>query len=100
MLIDKNYNITTWQRITSREWERYQSEATIQDGVISGVYSDSVEWRASYSITIDGDSMTWTDTIDTTDISVYSRVELPEDLPESSPITQSAATRAISKRFL
>ena len=100
MQIDQNNNVTMWQRITSREWERYQSEATIESGVISGIYSDGIEWRASYNVTIDGDSMTWTDTTDATDISVYSRVELPEELPQSSPTTQTSATRAVSERFL
>lgn len=100
MLIDENNSVTLWQRLTSREWERYQSEATIENGVISGVYSDGNDWRASYSITMDDDSMTWTDTADATDISVYSRTELPEDLPASSPATQTAATRTVSERFL
>ncbi len=100
MQIDQNNNVTMWQRITSREWERYQSEATIVSGVISGIYSDGIEWRASYNVTIDGDSMTWTDTTDATDISVYSRVELPEELPQSSSTTQTSATRAVSERFL
>lgn len=96
MLIDENCSVTHWQRITSREWERYESMATLDGGTISGVYSDGVEWRTSYGVTQHDDTMTWIDRSDATDISVYTRSELPTDLPMS----QSETTRSVAERFL
>lgn len=97
MDISDGGNITLWQKMTTRAWERYDSTATIDKNVISGTYSDGVAWSANYSIAIAGDTMTWTDTVDSTDVSVYTRTELPNDLPTD----ESNATRtATAERFL
>lgn len=87
--------ITLYQRIDSRYWDVYQSTATIEDYVISGVYTDRVAWGASYYLSIDGDTMTWTATTDSSDVSVYTRSTLPTSMP-------TAPTRALtlSGRFL
>ena len=87
--------ITLYQRIDSRYWDIYQSSTTIENYVISGVYTDNVAWGASYYLSIDSDTMTWTATNDTTDISIYTRSTLPSSMP-------TAPTRALtpSERFL
>ena len=82
MVIDADYGVTLWQRIESREWERFDSEATFEGGTISGVYNDGVAWSTSYSVAISGDTMTWIDTYDSTDISVYTRSELPDNISD------------------
>ena len=87
--------ITLYQRIESIYWDVYQSTATISNGVISGVYTDKVAWGASYNLVVEGDTMTWTSTADSTDVSVYTRSSLPASMP-------TAPTRAVvpSERFL
>lgn len=90
-------DVTLWQKIESREWSRYDSVAMLDEAVISGTYSDGVAWGSSYGVDIAGDTMTWTDTVDSTDVSIYTRTELPADLPTD----ESNATRvATAERFL
>ena len=87
--------ITLYQRIDSLYWEVYQSTAAIANGVISGVYTDNVAWGASYNVAVAGDSMTWTATNDSADVSIYTRSTLPASMP-------TAPTRAAvsAERFL
>lgn len=95
MDITSTGGVTLYQRIESRYWDIYQSTADIKDGVIYGVYTDGVAWGATYSLAIDGDTMTWVSTTDPTDVSVYTRSTLPTSMP-------TAPTRAVvvSERFL
>ena len=89
--------VTLWQRIESREWELFISVVGFENGIISGEYSDGVAWSTSYSVALGDNTMTWIDTADSTDISVYTRSELPDTLPS----TATATTRStISERFL
>lgn len=89
--------VTLWQRIESREWELFYSTVGYENGIISGEYTDGVAWSTSYSVLLEGDKMTWTATADSTDISVYTRSNLPEGLPT----TATEATRTLSvERFL
>lgn len=86
-----------WQRLTSREWELYYSTVIYEDGTLWGTYTDGIDWGASYYVTITGDKMVWTDTMDSSDISVYTRTELPAELP----VAESVATRSNTReRFL
>ena len=87
--------ITLYQRIENNYWDIYQSSAYIDAGVISGVYTDGTNWGASYSITLEDDRMIWVDSADSSDISVYTRSELPTHMP-------TAPTRAYTpqERFL
>lgn len=89
--------VTLWQRIESREWEQFISVVGFENGIISGQYSDGVAWSTSYSVALADNTMTWIDTTDSTDISVYTRSELPDTLPS----TATATTRStVSERFL
>jgi hypothetical protein len=81
--------VTLYQRLESREWELFYSVVSYENNTISGEYSDGVAWGASYSVALEGDTMTWTDTVDPTDTSVYTRTELPI-------ITATTTTRAES----
>lgn len=87
--------VTLWQRLESRAWECFYSSADIEDGVIFGTYTDGAAWGASYSVTLDENTMTWVATNDSTDISVYTRAELPEDL--NVAVTRAAESQT---RFL
>lgn len=72
--------VTLYQRLESRAWECYTSSAAMENGIIKGTYSDGVAWGASYYVSVDGETMTWIDTADSSDISVYTRSDLPEDI--------------------
>ena len=95
MDIDASGSITLYQRIESRYWSVYASSAEITNDVISGVYSDDVVWGTSYEVSVDDDTMTWAAANDATDISVYTRAELPADMP-----TESTRATKGDNRFL
>mgnify|MGYP003434189057 CR=1 FL=1 len=97
MEIDATGGVLLWQRIDSRNWEKFLSAAYTEDGVISGVYDDGVAWGASYYYSVNGDSMTWTDTQDSSDVSVYQRSTLPAGLQS---IQRSSEQAIASARFL
>jgi hypothetical protein len=82
--------------MTSRLWETYYSTVGFENGIISGIYTDGVAWGASYNVTMSENAMTWTDTTDSTDVSVYTRCTLPD--------FESDNTRAVinvdTERFL
>lgn len=85
--IDTAGSVTLWQRLAQHGWEKYLSTATLSNGVISGVYSDGVEWGGEYNLAIDGDTMTWTNTLDATDVSIYKRCDIPEGVEECEPMS-------------
>ena len=87
--------VTLWQKIEHREWECFYSSANVENGIISGVYSDGVAWGTSYYISTTQNSMVWVDVADATDISVYTRSELPVGL--TAVVTRSVVSSA---RFL
>lgn len=87
--------ITLYQRIDSRYWDVYQSTASIENGVISGVYTDNVAWGTSYNLVVDGNTMTWTSIADAEDVSIYTRSTLPTNMP-----TAPTRATASSERFL
>lgn len=72
--------IILWQKIDDYVWERYDSTAALDSNVISGTYSDNVSWSSSYSIEFEGEDMVWTGTEDESDVSVYVRADLPDNL--------------------
>ena len=85
LAIDSSSNVVLYQRLANYSWSRYDSVATYADDIISGTYSDGVEWGASYRVELDasGDTMTWTNTLDAVDSTVYERVDaLPDELLE------------------
>lgn len=88
--------VTLWQKIDSRLWELYYSVVEYENDTIRGEYTDGTMWGTSYHVAVADDTMTWTDTTDATDISVYTRAELPEDIGVAS----QATTRTSSPRFL
>ena len=87
--------VSLYQRIASRLWETFYSTVGYENGVITGVYTDGVAWAHSYSVVVDGDTMIWTSTTDSSDVSVYTRSELPDVTnPEIRTMSESG------KRFL
>jgi len=93
MTITEDGVVTLWQKLESREWELFYSNVGYENGIISGVYTDGVAWSASYSVTVSGDAMTWIDTNDATDISVYTRAELPNSIEDGATRSQVNTVR-------
>lgn len=70
--------VTLWQRLESRLWETFYSTVGFDGSIIAGEYTDGVAWAASYYVAVDGDTMTWTNTADSGEVSVYTRCTLPD----------------------
>lgn len=85
--------VSLFQRIDSRLWETFYSTVGYEGGVISGIYTDGVAWGTSYYVTIDGDTMTWVDVTDSSDISVYTRCTLPDFTNPDIRVTNSTIER-------
>ena len=86
--------VSLFQRMESRKWETFYSIVGYEDSLIYGEYTDGATWATSYYVSIEGDTMVWTASTDSTDISVYTRCTLPDFTnPGRSAVTNS-------KRFL
>ena len=85
--------VSLFQRIDSRLWETFYSTVGYDGGVITGVYTDGVAWGTSYYVTIDGDTMTWVDVTDSSDISIYTRCTLPDFTNPDIRVTSSTIER-------
>ncbi|MBR5493594.1 MAG: hypothetical protein IKV77_10790 [Alistipes sp.] len=70
--------VTLWQRMESRLWETFYSTVGFDGSIIAGEYTDGVAWATSYYVAVDGDTMTWTNTADSGEVSVYTRCTLPD----------------------
>lgn len=70
--------VSLYQRIASRLWETFFSTVSYENGVIAGIYTDGVAWAHSYNVVVAGDTMTWTSTTDSSEVSVYTRCTLPD----------------------
>ena len=95
MDINAEGGLMLYQRIESRYWDIFASTAAIADGIISGTYADGTAWGASYNVSVEVDTMTWVSTLDSADVSVYTRSELPQEMP-----TEPTRSAACGKRFL
>ena len=89
--------VSLFQRIESRLWETYYSTVEVENGVISGVYTDGVEWAHSYYVGLDDDTMIWTSTADSSEVSVYTRCTLPD---VTNPDIRTTAVEMSTPRFL
>ena len=85
--------VSLFQRFTTRLWETYYSTVEFENGIISGIYTDGVAWGTSYYVTISGDTMTWVDVTDSSDISVYTRCTLPDFTNPDIRVTNSSTER-------
>lgn len=85
--------ISLYQRLDSRLWETYYSTVGFEDSVISGTYTDGIAWGTSYYVTINGDTMTWVDVTDSSDISIYTRCTLPDFTNPDIRVTSNTIER-------
>ena len=85
--------VSLFQRMESRLWETFYSLVGYENGIIAGEYTDGVEWAHSYYVTIDGNTMTWTSTTDSSEVSVYTRCTLPDITNPEIRVTAASGMR-------
>lgn len=75
-------SFTIYQKVESVRYQKYTGNYLLQDDVLSGNYSDNTPWGSSYTVTADeaNNTITLTSTIDTGDVSVYTRASIPESV--------------------
>ena len=85
--IDASGSMVLYQKLGNVGWESYNSTSTFENGIISGRYTTgNIGWSASYYVALNGDAMTWTDTLDSSDVSIYTRIsKLPDHLINATP---------------
>ncbi|WP_300798562.1 lipocalin family protein [uncultured Alistipes sp.] len=91
-----------YQRIYSPAYEHYSGTYTYHNNVLSGKYSDNQPWASEYDAFFSTDGrMTLTSTSSTSDISVYEKTTIPDEILSGmlTPSTQSRANEE-SFRFL
>lgn len=86
--------VTLYQRIDSRLWETFYSTVGYENDIIAGKYTDGVAWAYAYHVDVEGDTMTWTSTTDSDEVSVYTRCTLPDVTnPEIRPTSLGDSLR-------
>ena len=70
--------VSLFQRIDSRLWETFYSVVAYEDGIIAGEYTDGVKWAHAYYVEVNDNTMTWTSTTDSSEVSVYTRCTMPD----------------------
>ena len=75
-------SFTIYQKVESVRYQKYTGSYLLQDDVLSGNYSDNTPWGSSYTVTADeaNNTITLTSTINTGDVSVYTRATIPESV--------------------
>lgn len=96
--ITSNGEVTLLQRLGEHGWKQYISTATMDNGIISGLYSDGTAWAASYTCQmVDANRMMWTNRADAGDISIYERTTIPDSIV---PSAQAFGTKHSIRRYL
>ena len=75
-------SFTIYQKVESVRYQKYTGSYLLQDDILSGNYSDNTPWGSSYTVTADeaNNTITLTSTINTSDVSVYTRATIPESV--------------------
>ena len=81
------WRLTSWTSEAPQAFDAYiafdgGSFTIYQNDVLSGNYSDNTPWGSSYTVTADeaNNTITLTSTINTGDVSVYTRATIPESV--------------------
>ena len=94
-------SFTLYQRLQYVYFVKYSGTYTVTDGVLSGVYSDTRPWGASYTVEFsDGDSvMTLTNFEVPDDVTVYTKTTIPSDVKGAVSATISRSGDEEEVRF-
>ena len=69
-----------YQQLGAGRFVPFEGSWTLSGDVLSGRYSDNVQWGSDYRISIDGDVLTMTVWPDDSDVYRYARCSIPEDV--------------------
>ena len=71
-----------YQRLYTPEYRYLHGTYTYVKSVLNGIYSDAVAWGSAYRVSFnaDGSQMTLTAEQDATDISVFARAAIPDEV--------------------
>lgn len=76
-------SFTSYQKTGSNpRYVRYSGTWQLTSGVLSGEYADGSPWAGTYSVSVEGETMTLTLTSSSTpaEVSVYKRAEIPDSV--------------------
>lgn len=74
-------SFTSYQKTgSSARYVRYSGTWQLASGVLSGEYADGSPWAGSYSVSVEGETMTLTSSSTPAEVSVYKRAEIPDSV--------------------
>ncbi len=74
-------SFTSYQKTgSSARYVRYSGTWKLTSGILSGEYADGSSWASSYSVSIEGETMTLTSSSTPAEVSVYKRAEIPDSV--------------------
>lgn len=74
-------SFTSYQKTgSSARYVRYSGTWQLTSGVLSGEYADGSPWACSYSVSVEGETMTLTSSSSPAEVSVYKRAEIPDSV--------------------
>lgn len=74
-------SFTSYQKTgSSARYVRYSGTWQLTSGVLSGEYADGSPWAGSYSVSVEGETMTLTSSSTPAEVSVYKRAEIPDSV--------------------
>ena len=74
-------SFTSYQKTgSSARYVRYSGTWQLISGVLSGEYADGSPWAGSYSVSVEGETMTLTSSSTPAEVSVYKRAEIPDSV--------------------
>lgn len=86
MELNEDTSFNLYQKVETSTYKRYSGTFSADNGVLSGTYSDGIQWGSSYSyeVSADGETLTMTSDSGNGIVSVYTRIDLiPEDVINS-----------------
>ena len=100
MELGEDNSFTLYQRTNNYEIGKFTGTYTFDASanIFGGEYSDGVAWAATYALEeVTEDTLTWSNTANSDEVSVYVRAEVPDNIKNKSAKSKSAKD---VKRFL
>ncbi|WP_308503112.1 lipocalin family protein [uncultured Alistipes sp.] len=88
LLSNGSFNI--YQKVETSLYVHYTGSFSATDNQLTGRYSDGVAWSSSYTYEISGETMTLTST--TSEVSVYKRSTVPDEVRAAASAQPSSRT--------
>lgn len=73
-----------WQKTGSGRYEKFTGSWTLSSDVLSGTYSDGSAWANDYDVSLSGNTLTLSSRTAPSEISVYQRTSIPEEVLSGS----------------